>query len=117
MKRTKKNRKSALRAQGAQWVIGRASGAGRLTEADGSPVGAEDNEEKPACLSQRNGPRRWRSLTAVIAERVAKNVAIRVEPTMPVGFFEPLIARILMAVAGTSWIELVLIAKKEHIAL
>ena len=31
-------------------------------------------------------------------------------------FFEPLIARILMAVAGTNWMELVLIARKVHIA-
>ena len=37
-----------------------------------------------------------------IADRVAQKVAIKVEPTMPVGFFEPLIARMLIAVAGTS---------------
>src|SRR4029077_13082162 len=50
------------------------------------------------------------------ADKVAKKVAIKVDPTIPVGFFEPLMARILMAVAGTSWMELVLIARKVHIA-
>jgi len=53
----------------------------------------------------------------MIAVTVAQKVAIKVEPTIPVGFFEPLMARILMAVAGTSWIELVLIARKVHMAL
>jgi biotin transporter BioY len=43
-------------------------------------------------------------------------VAIRVEPTIAVGFLLPLIAKMLMAVAGTNWMELVLSAKKVHIA-
>ena len=36
---------------------------------------------------------------------------------MAVGFFEPLMARMPMAVAGMSWMEAVFVARKVHIAL
>ncbi len=52
--------------------------------------------------SHRKGPTRSSTFTKKIAAIVAIPVAIRVEPTIAVGFLLPLIARILIAVAGTN---------------
>jgi len=56
----------------------------------------------PIWCSQRKGPVRSSTFTKKIAAIVAIPVAMRVEPTMAVGFLLPLIARILIAVAGTN---------------
>src|SRR3982074_788758 len=71
----------------------------------------------PIWRSQRKDPTRSSIFTKKIAAIVAIPVAMRVEPTMAVGFLLPLIARILIAVAGNNLMELVLSAKKVHIAL
>ena len=57
------------------------------------------------------------SLAAVTPETAAQEVARMEVPTMAVGLVEPFAARMAIAVAGISWIELVLIARKVHMAL
>ena len=52
-----------------------------------------------------------------MATVAAHNVARSAVPTMAVGRVDPAAARSAMAVAGISWTELVLIARKVHIAL
>src|SRR4051812_18684597 len=56
-------------------------------------------------------------LTAVNPTNCEQIVARNAVPTIAVGFFEPATARMPTAVAGISWIEAVLIARKVHIAL
>ena len=54
---------------------------------------------------------------AAVTPAVAAQVVAMIEvPTIAVGFKEPLAARIAIAVAGMSWMELVLMARKVHIA-
>jgi hypothetical protein len=52
----------------------------------------------------------------MIATLAAQSVASNAVPTIAVGRVEPDAARIAIAVAGTNWTELVLIARKVHIA-
>jgi len=61
--------------------------------------------------------RRCRSFAAVTAAMAAQVVAMMDVPTMAVGLMALLAARTAIAVAGMSWIELVLIARYVHIAL
>ena len=51
-------------------------------------------------------------IPAIVEQHVAKNAV----PIIAVGFFDPAAARIATVVAGMSWIELVLMARKVHIA-
>ena len=55
--------------------------------------------------------RRWKNLAAVTAAIAAQVVAMMEVPTMAVGLLDLLAARMAMAVAGMSWIELVLMAR------
>ena len=55
--------------------------------------------------------RRWRILAAVTAAMAAQVVAMMEVPTMAVGLVDLLAARTAMAVAGMSWMELVLMAR------
>ena len=58
-----------------------------------------------------------RIFAAVTPARRAHEVAKREVPTMAVGFFRTLAATMAIAVVGSSWTELVLIAKNVHMAL
>ena len=52
----------------------------------------------------------------MMATLAAQSVASSAVPTIAVGRVEPDAARIAIAVAGTNWTELVLIARNVHIA-
>src|SRR6266700_6903990 len=64
-----------------------------------------------------NKGRRSRNLAIATAETAAQAVAIIDVPTMALGLLELPAARIAMAVTGMSCTELVLMARKVHIAL
>ncbi len=53
----------------------------------------------------------------MMATMAAQLVATKAVPMMAVGLVEPAAARMPTAVAGMSWTELVLMARKVHIAL
>ncbi len=52
----------------------------------------------------------------MIATAVEQRVAMNDVPMIEVGSFDPAAARRATVVAGMSWMELVLIARKVHIA-
>src|SRR6185503_4954876 len=79
-----------------------------------SKCGEADPEGKG---QRRKIGNRARNLAIITAEIAAQVVAIIEVPTIAVGLTERLAARMAIAVTGMSCTELVLIARKVHIAL
>ena len=92
------------------------SGAASIfsSAAEGSAIGLFAGSAGGAL--NRNAGSFSRSLTDVTPATAAHVVAMSAVPMIAVGSFDPAAARIATAVAGMSWMELVLIARNVHIA-